>query len=76
MAEFSKEYCQMKMPEFEGDFSIHEEFEKLHDGEYVSMICEGYGFIGIANDMGVCKLMFRVPDTDSIDFVDVKNIIY
>ena len=75
MADFSKEYCQMNMPERKGDFSIEEEFSKLEDGEYTSIICEGYGFIGIANDMGICKLMFRLPDTGDIDFVDIKNVI-
>ena len=48
MADFSKEYIEKYdkggMP---FDFSIAEIYEQLKPGFYASIICEGYGFVGI-----------------------------
>jgi hypothetical protein len=50
MAEFSKQYCERKFPEMPGDFDILEMAKDLSNGNYVPMICEGYGFIAIGKD--------------------------
>lgn len=47
MAEFSKQYCEAHLPEWPWDFDLNEEFQKLEPGEYMPLICEGYGFCGI-----------------------------
>jgi len=63
MAEFSKEYCIQKKMGFEGDFSIKEEFEKLENDHYISIICEGYGFFAIArNQDNQCLLAYDSED--------------
>lgn len=56
MAEFSKQYIENYMPDFGGwDFDIEEEFDKLQNGEFVSLICEGFGFIGIQKQLDGSK---------------------
>ena len=47
MAEYSKQYVENYMPEWTWDFDIEEEFDKLQPGEFVSVICEGFGFYGL-----------------------------
>ena len=66
MADFSKEYVNKYFHEHEGDFSIEEEYSKLGDEYYISIICEGYGFRGILNQHGKCKLIY----IDKDDFGD------
>lgn len=51
MAEFSKQYVEQYMPEWGWDFDLEEEFDKLQPGEFTSLICEGYGFIGIQKQL-------------------------
>jgi hypothetical protein len=56
MAEFSKQYIQNYMPEFEKwDFDIDEEFDNLQPGEYIPLICEGFGFVGIEKQLDGSK---------------------
>lgn len=63
MAEFSKEYCIEKNMEFQGDFSVEEEFNHLEKDNYTGMICEGYGFIAIArNQEDQCLVAYRDAD--------------
>jgi len=62
MSEFSKEYCLKHRKEFIGDFSILEEYKKLEKDEYISVICEGYGFIGILKEDDICKLIYTDDD--------------
>lgn len=48
MAEFSKQYCELNDMGLDGDFDIVEEFDKLEPGFFLPLICEGFGFSGIA----------------------------
>jgi hypothetical protein len=68
MAEFSKQYVQNYMTEFEEwDFDIEEEFDKLQKGEFVSLICEGFGFVGIQKQLDGSKyFLYRDRKTDKI----------
>ena len=61
MAEFSKQYCELHDMGFDGDFDILEEFRLLEEDYYTTVICEGFGFSGIANIKGKCMLYFP-PD--------------
>lgn len=51
MAEYSKQYVENYMPEWTWDFDIEEEFDKLQPGEFVSVICEGFGFCGLQKNL-------------------------
>lgn len=55
MAEFSKQWCEANDPELPWDFDIEEEFHKLEPGEFVSVICEGYGFLGLQKQLDGSK---------------------
>ena len=59
MADFSKQWCDQNDPEMPYDFDVIEEFKQLSEDHYVSMICEGYGFLGIANIKGECKVLIN-----------------
>jgi len=61
MADFSEEYCKYHDFERKGDFNIWGEFDKLEEDTYISIICEGYGFIGIGKkkDESEPQLLFR-----------------
>jgi hypothetical protein len=61
MAEFSKQYVENYMPEWGGwDFDIEEEFNKLQPGEFVSAICEGFGFCGLQKKLdGSREFLYR-----------------
>lgn len=74
MAEFSKEYCEKYDVEFPYDFSIQEEFEKLDEETMTSVICEGYGFIGIANQYGECVLIFDEEDSEYYKLVPLEKL--
>jgi hypothetical protein len=58
MAEFSKEFIEKNKWEMEPDFSIIREFNKLKDGEEISLICEGFGFQKIKKVGASCVLFF------------------
>jgi hypothetical protein len=67
MAEFSKQYVENYMPDFGGwDFDIEEEFDKLQNGEFVSLICEGFGFIGIQKQLDGSKFFLYRDKSDRI----------
>jgi len=60
MADFSKEYVDKYMDGCPADFSIVEEAAKLKSGEWMPIICEGYGFFGIyKDDEGDTFLLFE-----------------
>ena len=62
MAELSKQYIQGYMPEegYNWDFDIEEEFDKLQPGEFVSVICEGFGFCGLQKQLdGSRQFLYR-----------------
>lgn len=48
MADFSKQWCEINDPEMNWDFDVVEEWEKLEPGFFLPIICEGFGFSGIA----------------------------
>jgi len=59
MADYSKQWCDINDPEMSFDFDIFEEFEKLPKNNYISMICEGFGFLAIMrNHEDRCLLAF------------------
>lgn len=61
MAEFSKQYCESHNPEMDWDFDIDEIITEIPRGYYKSIICEGFGFIGVGIGMdGKIQLLF--PD--------------
>jgi hypothetical protein len=66
MAEFSKQYCELHDMGFDGDFDILEEFKLLEEDYYTSVICEGFGFSGIANIKGECMLYFPSNDINKM----------
>ena len=67
MAEFSKQWCEANDPQLPWDFDIEEEFDKLQNGEFVSLICEGFGFIGIQKQLDGSKFfLYRNADTDEL----------
>jgi len=76
MADFCKEYIEKYDNDgMKPDFSIEEEFDKLNTDHYTTIICEGYGFIGIANQNDECKLIYRNENAMSgIDLVDYDNL--
>lgn len=57
MADFSKQWCEANDPEMPWDFDIIEEYNKLQEGYFIPMICEGYGFGAIAKVKGECLLL-------------------
>ena len=62
MAEFSKQYCELRDIDFPYDFDLLDEFNRCEDGYYVSCICEGFGSLAVMNDKGICKLAFSNED--------------
>ena len=47
MSEFSKQYCNLHLQEFPGDFDIEEIANSLEPQYYTPVICEGFGFVAI-----------------------------
>ena len=74
MADFSKQYCQVSGFDF-FDFDIEEEFDKLKEGYYVSIICEGFGSVGILNKEGKCHLIFMNDETESVTTKPLSQVI-
>jgi hypothetical protein len=65
MADYSKQWCDLYDSDMPYDFDILEEFEKLPKNHYISIICEGFGFIAIMRDHeDRCLLAF---DDSSVD---------
>jgi hypothetical protein len=50
MADYSKQWCDINDSDMPHDFDILEEFGKLPKNNYISIICEGFGFIAIMRD--------------------------
>ena len=51
MAEFSKQYCELHNPQLGWDFDIEDIITEIPRGYYKSIICEGFGFIGVGIGM-------------------------
>ena len=70
MSEYSKQYVEYNMPGWDWDFDIDEEFDKIQPGEFMNLICEGYGFIGIQKNLDGSKYtLYLDHETDSISEV-------
>ena len=71
MADFSKQWCEINDPEMPCDFDILEEFGKLPKNNYIPIICEGFGFLGIGKTSdGKIQLYFG-PD----GWIDYNKIV-
>lgn len=71
MAQFSKQYIENYMSDFGSwDFDLEEEFAKLQNGQFVSLICEGFGFVGIQKQLDGSKF-FLYRDPNMQDIVEV-----
>ena len=66
MADFSKQWCEKNDPEMPHDFDILEEADNLKPGHYVSIICEGYGFVAIAKD-NTDRILLAFVNSDEHD---------
>jgi hypothetical protein len=77
MAEFSKQYCELHMPEFlPGDFDICEIANGMDPNYYVSHICEGFGFVAIAkNDKGDILLAIPHGYSDDVTWERYEDVI-
>jgi hypothetical protein len=74
MADYSKQWCDINDPEMSHDFDILKEFDKLPKNNYISMICEGFGFIAIMrNHEDRCLLAF--DDDGEIIWEDYDQFI-
>lgn len=81
MAEFSKQYVQGYDPMMGGwDFDIDKEFEKVSGGEYLPIICEGFGFVAICKQLDESKwCVFRnwvTGETNQVRYEDVRRNTY
>jgi hypothetical protein len=47
MAEYSKQWCDLKDPQMKSEFDINEIADGLEPNHYTPIICEGFGFIAI-----------------------------
>jgi hypothetical protein len=76
MAEFSKQWCEKNDPNMSWDFDILDEADKLKPNHYISYICEGFGFAGIAKDKeGNILLGFSDYDIDRTEWKTYKEVI-
>jgi hypothetical protein len=75
MADFSKQWCEINNPSMISDFDILEQAELLKPNHYVSMICEGFGFIAIAKGENNEVLLGFVDDQDNVKWEDYNNVI-
>jgi hypothetical protein len=79
MADFSKQYCELHDMGFDGDFDVYEEFDKLGIGNYVPIICEGFGFVAIGkfeDDPEIARVYFRDDfDDESGTWVDFYEVL-
>lgn len=77
MAEFSKQYIENYMPEMEWDFDLEKEFARVSGGEYLPIICEGFGFSAISKQFdGSRWCIFKnwvTGETKEIRYEDVRQ---
>ena len=72
MAEYSKEWVEKRGYEIGSDFSIASLFKKLEEGQYIDVICEGFGVTKIINDNNVCFLEVKGKVVSYEDLVGKK----
>jgi hypothetical protein len=79
MAEFSKQYCELHNMGSNGDFDVYEEFDKLGVGNFIPVICEGFGFVAIGkfeDDPETVKVYFReAHDSEDGTWVDFYEVL-
>ena len=74
MAEFSKQYCEIHDPQMPWDFDIEEIATEIPRGYFKTIICEGFGFVGIGVGMDrEIQLLFQ--DGDGVEKVNYKHFI-
>ena len=80
MANFSKEYVEKYFPEWCYDFSVDEMFNEIEEGNYRSKICEGFGFVGVSKNNGICEVAFLTDKDESgvvwVPFDEIDNQTY
>jgi hypothetical protein len=75
MADFSKQYNNRYMGHPEGDFDIDEEAKKLEKGTYVSLICEGYGFVAIGKtEKDEIKFALPIGNMNEVTWVNFEQL--
>lgn len=75
MAEFSKQYCEIHDPEMPWDFDIEEIATEIPRGYFKTIICEGFGFVGIGVGMDrEIQLIFTI-ENDEIEKVNYNHYI-
>jgi hypothetical protein len=75
MAEFSKQWCEANDPEMPWDFDLDKEFQKLGFGEWMPLICEGYGFVGIQKLLdGTKQCVFKNYQTGKHKEIDYNKL--
>jgi hypothetical protein len=79
MADFSKQYCELHDMGFDGDFDVYEEFNKLEVGNFIPIICEGFGFVAIGKtkeEPNTVQVYFRDDfDSESGTWVDFEEVL-
>lgn len=78
MPKVSREYCISYAPKFPEYFSIKEIFDSLAEGDYVPKVCEGFRFVAIGREEGVCYVAFpkSTGEHDWVPFEDVSQYTY
>ena len=72
MANFSKEYVEKYFPEWCYAFSVDEMFNEIEDGHYRSKICEGFGFVAVSKNNGICEVAF-LTDKDESGVLSIRK---
>ena len=73
MAEFSKQWCDLNDPQMTPDFDIDEVVKDLEPNHYISIVCEGFGFIAIGKT-GEEELVLAIPTGGTV--LDENGQIY
>lgn len=79
MADFSKQYCQKYDQELPWDFNMDTEFDRLEPGQLVPIICEGFGFWGLAKEFDgslVCLYENSKGETVKVPYSKISNKTY
>ena len=76
MADFSKEWCKSyDEGGMNGDFSVMDIFKDLKEGYYYPIICEGYGFVAIRKQEGICEVAYTTNmETGSVVWKNFDEI--
>ena len=65
MAEFSKQWCDLKDPQMKSEFDINEIADGLESNYYTPIICEGFGFIAIGKT-GEDEIVLAMPTGETM----------